>query len=159
VNNNSGQSTSSTGPRIQPFLLALIHIAGAFLLRWLVPTPVSVPGFLQAIGFLLVVLGFLLGVAAALAFRRARARSNAPGVKAQLIQSGIYQFTRNPIYLGFLLMLVGMLLNAGSYWGIVLAPLMVILFNRLVIGPEEQALIQRFGNDYTSYAARVRRWL
>lgn len=56
-------------------------------------------------------------------------------------------------------MLVGMLLNAGSYWGIVLAPLMVILFNRLVIGPEEQALIRRFGNDYTSYAARVRRWL
>jgi len=124
-----------------------------------VPIPVSVPGFLQAIGFLLVVLGFLLGIAASLAFRRARARSNAHGVKAQLIQSGIYRFTRNPIYLGFLFMLIGMPLNAGSYWGIVLAPVMVILFNRLVIEPEEKALAPRFGNEYTSYTARVRRWL
>lgn len=159
MNNMTSQATSHAGPKIQPFLLALIHIAAAFVLRWLIPIPVSVPGFLQAIGFLLVVLGFLLGIGASLEFRRARARSNAHGVKAPLVRSGIYRFTRNPIYLGFLLMLIGMPLNSGSYWGIVLAPVMVILFNRLVIGPEEKALVQRFGNEYTSYTARVRRWL
>jgi protein-S-isoprenylcysteine O-methyltransferase Ste14 len=159
VKNKPGQATSHTGPKIQPFLLALIHIAAAFVIRWLVPIPVSAPGPVQATGFLLVILGFLLGLGASLAFRRARARSNAHAAKLQLIQGGIYRFTRNPIYLGFLLMLIGMPLNVGSYWGIVLVPVMVILFNRLVIEPEEEALLQKFGNEYTSYAGRVRRWI
>ena len=144
--------------KIPPPVLALIHIALAFLLTWLVPLPLIVPLILQTAGFLLVVLGFLLGLAALIAFQRART-NNTNRSESRLVTSGIYRFTRNPVYLGFLFMLVGILLNADSYWGIVLAPILVILFNRLVIGPEEAIVLQKFGKEYSSYCARVRRWL
>jgi protein-S-isoprenylcysteine O-methyltransferase Ste14 len=78
---------------------------------------------------------------------------------AHLVTSGIYRFTRNPIYLGFLLVVIGISLDSGSYWGILLAPVLVILFNRFVIQPEEEYLASKFGDQFTSYKARVRRWL
>ena len=56
-------------------------------------------------------------------------------------------------------MLIGISLNAGSYWGLIMAPLMIILFNRLIIEREEETLSQKFGEEYTSYQARIGRWL
>ena len=71
----------------------------------------------------------------------------------------MYRFTRNPVNLGFVLILVGILLNAGSYWGILLAPVLVILCNRLVIEREEEYLGQKFGDEYSRYQSKVRRWI
>jgi protein-S-isoprenylcysteine O-methyltransferase Ste14 len=159
VKNKTKQVKSPTGVNTQPFLLALIHIAAALVLGWLIPIPLIVPPVLRTVGFLLVVSGFLLGMAALVAFRRARPKSSRPGVNVPLIKTGIYRFTRNPIYLGFLLMLIGISLNAGSYWGLIMAPLMIILFNRLIIEREEETLSQKFGEEYTSYQARIGRWL
>jgi protein-S-isoprenylcysteine O-methyltransferase Ste14 len=56
-------------------------------------------------------------------------------------------------------MLIGILLNAGSYWGIILAPMLVILFNRVIIEREEEYLALKFGNEYRNYKLRVRRWI
>lgn len=153
------QSKSYAKLKIQPPLLALIHIVVAFGLTWLTPFPWVVSPLLQNIGFLLVILGFLVGLGAMIAFRRAGTTFNQASTKARLITSGIYRFTRNPVYLGFLLMLIGIPLDAGSYWGMLLAPIMVILFNRLVIQPEEENLLDKFGEEYRSYRAKVRRWL
>ncbi len=145
--------------KIQPPLLVLIHIVLAFALTWLIPLPLVVPQTLRLSGFILVILGFLLGLGALLAFRRTRTTRSSGSSATQLITFGIYRFTRNPVYLGFLLMLVGIPLNAGSYWGIPLTPIMIILFNRLVIEQEEENLAQEFGEEYKSYKAKVRRWL
>jgi protein-S-isoprenylcysteine O-methyltransferase Ste14 len=145
--------------KVQPVFLALIHIVAALVLRWLIPLPFLVPSVLASLGFLLVILGFFFGVAALMAFRIGRTTASPRGVPARLVTSGIYRFTRNPIYFGFLLMLVGIPLNAGSFWGILLAPLMVIFFNRLVIKKEEETLANRFGEAYQIYLAKVRRWI
>lgn len=139
--------------------LAFIHILLAFVLAWLIPLPVVVPPLLQAGGFLLVILGFGLGVGALIAFRRARGTDKHRNSAARLVTSGIYRFTRNPVYLGFLLMLVGLPLDAGSYWGILLTPLMIFVFNRLIIEQEEQTLQQKFGDEYKSYQSTVGRWI
>jgi protein-S-isoprenylcysteine O-methyltransferase Ste14 len=77
----------------------------------------------------------------------------------QVVTSGIYRFTRNPIYLGFLLLLIGVSVNSGFYWGIVFAPFFILVMNRLVIQKEEAYLEKKFGKAYTSYTSRVRRWL
>jgi protein-S-isoprenylcysteine O-methyltransferase Ste14 len=106
-----------------------------------------------------VILGFLLGVAALMAFRRARTTLQPRGRVTHLITSGIYGFTRNPVYLGFLLIVIGISLDSGSYWGILLAPVLVILFNQFVIRPEEEYLASTFGEQFTSYKEKVRRWL
>jgi protein-S-isoprenylcysteine O-methyltransferase Ste14 len=107
----------------------------------------------------LVVIGFLFGLAAFLEFRRARTTLDPHGSVASIATSGVYRFSRNPIYVGFLLMVIGIPLNSGTYWGAVLAPIFFLLCNRLVVEREEAYLEKKFGDVYTSYKSRVRRWL
>ncbi len=145
--------------KIQPPLLVLIHVALAFLLQWFVPLPLPVPSVVQTAGFLLALLGFMFGLGALIAFRRARTTLDPHGPADRLVTFGIYRFTRNPIYLGFVFMLVGIPLNAGTYWGILLTPILVLLFDRLVIEREEGFLVHTFGEEYKDYRAKVRRWL
>jgi protein-S-isoprenylcysteine O-methyltransferase Ste14 len=56
-------------------------------------------------------------------------------------------------------MVIGLPLNSGLYWGIVLAPFYIFLVNRLIIQHEEAYLEKKFGKTYMSYTSRVRRWL
>jgi protein-S-isoprenylcysteine O-methyltransferase Ste14 len=159
VSSQRKQNKTHPTVKIQPPFLALLNIALAFLLAWLIPLPLVVPLILRVSGFPLVLLGFLFGMGALMAFRRTRTTHNPHHSVARLVTSGIYRFTRNPVYLGFLLMQVGLLLNAGSYWGILLSPIMVLLFNRLVIEREELSLTQKFGDEYRRYKSKVRRWI
>ena len=145
--------------KIHPPILTLIHIGAAFLLTWLIPIPLVVPHALRLVGLALVVIGVLIGGAAFYAFGKARTTLDPHGSVSTIVSQGIYRFGRNPIYLAFLLMLVGFPLNSGSYWGVVLVPVFVVLMNRLVIEKEEIYLEKKFGDVYTSYKARVRRWL
>jgi protein-S-isoprenylcysteine O-methyltransferase Ste14 len=145
--------------KIPPPILTVIHIGIAYVAKWAIPIPVPMPDLLRNIGFALVVVGFLLGVAAFMEFRRSRTTVDPHGSVTSIISSGIFRFTRNPIYLGFVLMLIGLPLNSGTYWGIVLAPVFIHLMNRLVIEREEAYLEKKFGAVYTGYKSRVRRWL
>ncbi|MBI5933024.1 MAG: isoprenylcysteine carboxylmethyltransferase family protein [Chloroflexi bacterium] len=138
--------------KIQAPLLAMIFIALAFVLGLLQPLPVPLPPAARWIGFGLAALGFLLGLAALMAFRRARGKS-------ALVTLGVYRFSRNPIALGFVLMLIGLTLNVGSVWGLLIAPALMVSFNLFVIQPEEKILASRFGKEYEAYKSRVRRWL
>ena len=145
--------------KIHPPVLTLLFIALAYVANWLIPIPFVVPTPLRMVGFGMVILGFLLGVAALLAFRKARATLNPHGRVSAVVTDGIYGFTRNPIYLGFLLMLIGFPLNSGNLWGLLLAPLLVVSMNLLVIEKEEAYLEKKFRDAYTGYKSRVRRWL
>jgi len=145
--------------KIAPPILAVLHIVTAYLLAWFAPLSRPAPPILENIGFALVVLGFLLGLAAFLEFRRARTTLDPHGSVASIVTLGIYRFSRNPIYVGFLLMVIGIPLNSGTYWGAVLAPIFVTICNKLVIEREEAYLEKKFGDVYTSYKSRVRRWL
>ena len=145
--------------KIHPPVLTVIFIAIAYILKWTIPIPFVVSSILENIGFVLVVIGFFLGVAAFLAFRKARTTLDPHGKVSAIVSDGIYRFTRNPIYLAFLLMLIGFPLNSGNYWGILLSPVFVIFMNSLVIEKEEAYLEKKFGDVYTSYKSRVRRWL
>jgi len=145
--------------KIHPPVLTVIFIVVAYLAKWTIPFPFVVSSVVENIGFALVVIGFLFGVAAFLAFRKARTTLDPHGKVSAIVTDGIYRFTRNPIYLGFLLMVIGLPLNSGSYWGILLAPVFVFAMNRLVIQHEEAYLEKKFRDVYTSYKSRVRRWL
>jgi protein-S-isoprenylcysteine O-methyltransferase Ste14 len=145
--------------KIHPPVLTLIFIAIAYTAKWSIPISFSVPDVLRLVGFGLVVVGFLFGVAAFMAFRKARTTLDPHGKVSVIVSNGIYRFTRNPIYLGFLLMLIGLPLNSGSYWGVVLAPVFLLSMNSLVIEKEEAYLEKKFKDVYTSYKSRVRRWL
>ena len=153
------QDRPNTNPLVHPPVVALLFIVIAYFLGRFVPLPFVVPVALRYTGLALTFVGFLLGIASFIEFRRARTTLDPHGSTKQMVTSGIYRFTRNPIYLGFLLMVIGLPLNSGLIWGIVLAPFYVLLMNRLIIQHEEAYLERKFGNRYTGYTARVRRWL
>ena len=76
-----------------------------------------------------------------------------------MVTHGVYRFTRNPMYLGLLLILLGLAVYLASPW-VLLGPVAFAAFiTRFQIQPEERALTARFGATYTDYCARVRRWL
>jgi protein-S-isoprenylcysteine O-methyltransferase Ste14 len=107
----------------------------------------------------------LAGVATAIAgvagVRRAKTTLNPfqPGTASSLVTSGIYRFTRNPMYLGLALILLAWAIFLSSAWSL-LGPLVFILYmTRFQIMPEERALSDIFGAAYSQYQAKVRRWL
>ena len=144
---------------VHPPIVALLFIVIAYVLGRFVPLPFISSMIWRNFGLLLTFIGFLLGIGAFIEFRRARTTLDPHGSAKQIVTSGIYRFTRNPIYLGFLLMVIGLPLNSGLIWGIVMAPLYMIVMTRLVIEREEAYLEKKFKDQYTSYKSRVKRWL
>ena len=147
--------------RIPPLAVAFLAGFAAWSLARLFPNlRLESPRLaVAAVGFAL--LGFgccLLGV---VSFRRARTTVNPldPGAATALVVSGIYRRTRNPMYLGFLLGLIGELAWLGSPVALLAAPAFVTYLNRFQIAPEEAALRARFGAEFIAYTTRVPRWL
>lgn len=153
------QDRPNISPMVHPPIVALLFIVIAYVLGRFVPLPFIPSMIWRSFGLLLTFIGFLLGIGALIEFRRARTSLDPHGSTKQVVTAGIYRFTRNPIYLGFLLMVIGLPLNSGLIWGIVLAPLYIIAMTRLVIEHEEAYLEKKFKDQYTGYKSRVRRWL
>jgi protein-S-isoprenylcysteine O-methyltransferase Ste14 len=145
--------------KIPPPVLALFHIVAAFLLNKLLPLPFAFPKILVWTGYFLVLLGLGLAFGAANRFMQAHTTIDPHGSVTAIVTSGPYRFSRNPIYLGLVCFLIGFLLVFKSYWGLILSPVFIVLMNVLVIQHEEAYLEKKFGETYTSYKSRVRRWL
>jgi len=76
-----------------------------------------------------------------------------------LITDGPFRLSRNPVYIGYTLLYLGVGFWVNSAWPLVLLPLVLWLMHRLVIAREEAYLDHRFGDAYREYQQRVRRWL
>jgi len=105
--------------------------------------------------------GMFFGLGAILTFLRASTTVNPhkPHSTSTMITSGIYTISRNPMYLGVLLMLGGWAIHLSNFMAIALLPLFVVYITRFQIVPEEQALQAKFGSEFSAYMASVRRWL
>jgi protein-S-isoprenylcysteine O-methyltransferase Ste14 len=137
------------------FALLMWFLAGAF------PSlDVDVPARIPAATTLLVI-AVAIGIAAVLGFRRAQTTINplTPQASSALVVRGIYRWTRNPMYLAMLLVLVGWACIVANWAALAMLPLFVATLNRLQIEPEERALHARFGAEFENYRRKVRRWL
>jgi protein-S-isoprenylcysteine O-methyltransferase Ste14 len=94
-------------------------------------------------------------------FRRAGTTVNPmkPETSSSLVTSGIYKLTRNPMYLGFLLILLGWAVFLSSILAFLFLPAFIVYMNHFQIEPEERALATLFGQAFAAYKARARRWL
>jgi protein-S-isoprenylcysteine O-methyltransferase Ste14 len=144
---------------VHPPIVAIGFIIAGLVMGYLVPVLAGMPPIAKNIGLGLTFIGFLCGVGAFLEFRKARTTLDPHGSVKAVVTGGIYRFTRNPIYLGFLLMVIGFPLAYGTLWGLIVAPIFVFTLNRLVIEKEEAYLEKKFKGEYTNYKSRVRRWL
>jgi len=75
------------------------------------------------------------------------------------VSSGIYAVTRNPMYVGLLLVLIALAIFLSSPWTLVGPAAYFLYIGRFQIAPEERALTALFGTEYTEYLSKVRRWL
>lgn len=114
-----------------------------------------------AIALPVLLLGIAVCLAGVLSFRRARTTVNPlkPQSASALVNSGIYRHTRNPMYLGFAMMLLAWALFLAWPPALLGVAGFVLYMNHLQIAPEEQALSRLFGEEFARYCAQVRRWL
>jgi len=145
--------------RLPPPFVLFGHLAAALLLGWLVRLPLPAPFFVRLFGAALVLLGLALAFTAIRAMTAAGTPVDPFEPVSAIVTGGPYRFTRNPIYLGFVAALIGLPLALGSYWGLILSPIMIFVMTVLVIRHEEAYLEQKFGPAYLGYKQRVRRWL
>jgi protein-S-isoprenylcysteine O-methyltransferase Ste14 len=106
-------------------------------------------------------LGFAIAVAGAFEFWRAKTTVNPliPEAATSMVTSGIYRYSRNPMYLALLFVLFGWAVWLSHLIPFGVLPLFVLYINRFQIEPEERALSAKFGKEFTKYRSTVRRWL
>ena len=147
--------------KVPPVALAAIFAAAMFGLSRLAPSAhVVVPGS-QAIAVALATCGAAVALAGVIAFRANKTTVNplTPSASSTVVSTGIYRFSRNPMYLGILLVLIGWAVYLSNPVSACLLPGFVAYMNRFQIRPEEQALLAKFGPRFAQYMTNVRRWV
>lgn len=142
--------------------IVLIAVAAAMWGASLAVPSFNLPFSVRATaGAIIVVVGLGVVQAAGVSFRRANTTVDPkkPGSTSSLIVSGMYRFSRNPVYLGMTLVLLGWGTFLSNILSLAFVAIFVAYIDRFQIVPEERALSAIFGAEYASYRAKVRRWL
>lgn len=144
---------------VRPPLVYLASIVVGALMQRVMPLP-FLPGTLSApLGASLVVVAVALFAYSVGKFRAAGTPVPARKPTTAIVRTGPYRFSRNPIYLAFSLLQLGIAIWANSLWLLVTLAAAVALVHYVVIPREEQYLERRFGDQYLAYKASVRPWL
>ena len=146
----------------EPPLLLLVSLVLSFWLSRLLPLPLWPAGlarFGEVAGVVLVLGSIALMGWTALSIVRGGASVPVGKPTARLVIRGPYRFSRNPIYTGMVILLVGMGFSRDSWWFLAIAVATALLLRWGVILREEAYLVGKFGDEYREYANRVRRWL
>jgi protein-S-isoprenylcysteine O-methyltransferase Ste14 len=147
--------------KVPPPAVALTFALLMWLISWAVPQlGFDFPGHIVvAVAFALA--GVIVAVSGVASFRRAKTTINPmkPETSTALVLSGIYKYSRNPMYLGLLLILAGWAVFLSNLLAFLLLPAYVIYMNRFQIAPEETVLRSKFPEKFAVYERRVRRWL
>jgi protein-S-isoprenylcysteine O-methyltransferase Ste14 len=145
--------------KIPPVVTGAVTAIGMWLVSRTLPTLTFAPLRVVAVG--MGIAGVMITGLAMMSFWRARTTVNPlkPSSTSFLVTSGIYGFTRNPMYLGMLFVLIGWALYLANVLSFLFLPAFILYMNRFQIKPEERALTTLFGQEFLEYASRVRRWI
>ncbi len=116
-------------------------------------------GWIPYLGLVPVLLGLCMTGYAALQFKRAKTNLVPFSESTTLVIKGLYRYTRNPMYVGMTLLLIGLAFLTNTPYGWLVVIVFPIIIHRLFIIKEEQQMIDTFGNEYLDYRERVRRWI
>jgi protein-S-isoprenylcysteine O-methyltransferase Ste14 len=147
--------------RVPPLALAAICVLGIAVLPDFVELPwLDFYGY-RILAAVVGILGVVIAAAGATEFRRFRTTVSplAPEQSSAIVTTGVYRWSRNPMYLGMATSLLGVAVWRASLPGYALVPLFCAWLDRFQIQPEERALLARFGAEFSSYMQQVRRWI
>lgn len=144
---------------VPPPLVFLAYLIAALGLHLLMPLPAPWPTATGIVGAVLLLGGFWLAGSGVSRMLRSHTSPDPAQPSTALVTDGPYRFSRNPIYLGFSLIFLGFALLAGTLWGLLLTPFLLVTITRLIVRAEERYLHGRFEQRYREYTSRVRQWL
>jgi protein-S-isoprenylcysteine O-methyltransferase Ste14 len=147
--------------KVPPVPLTAVFAAAMFGVSVITPAATFViPGRTGiAIGWAL--LAAVIALAGVVAFRVNKTTVNPlnPDAASTVVSNGVYRFSRNPMYLGFLLALAGWAIYLSNALAALFLPAFVAYMNQFQIKPEERTLLAKFGPAFSQYVAAVRRWV
>jgi len=153
---NRATKTHTTSARI---VEVAILLALPILFHYVIPVRTVIAAPYSYPGAVLMLLGLAVSTWGSMEFRKAGTGLLLRGGGSALVTSGPFRFSRNPMYLGMLVWVLGLAVLLGSL-SVFLFPVLLFLLAELYIIPlEEKAMGQTFGDTYVEYKARVRRWL
>ncbi len=145
--------------KIPPPLVTLLFGMGIYFSTELIP-PLAFK-YQGTLAITVLTIGLVIMVSAILTFRQLQTTINPlqPNKATSLAVSGVFRFSRNPMYLAMLLILVALSLASGALAAVFLLPGFVIYISIFQIVPEEQAMEKLFSDQYLKYFKKVRRWI
>ncbi|PKA42456.1 isoprenylcysteine carboxylmethyltransferase family protein [Rhizobium sullae] len=160
MNEATGNFRDSSGAAVRPPIAWALAVIAGLVLNWLYPLP-FLPAAMPAgaLGGIVFLAGLALLIWAATTFRRAGTQIQTTQPTATIVDEGPYRFTRNPIYIGMFLGLIGVAIAIDSLWLIALLVPFYLVIRYGVVAREEAYLERKFGDVYVAYKSRVRRWL
>jgi protein-S-isoprenylcysteine O-methyltransferase Ste14 len=144
---------------VLPPTVLLISIVIMLGFRFLLPVRMVIPLPWNLLGIAPLACGIALNLIADNAFRKANTTVKPFEESTVLLASGVFQISRHPMYLGFVLILIGIATMLRSLTSYVVVPVFVVLMDRVFIKVEDQMLEKKFGQAWLEYKQRVRRWV
>ncbi|MCE9789317.1 methyltransferase family protein [Shewanella chilikensis] len=147
--------------KLPPLALLLLFALLQQLTSYDLPSSNLHPVLSLGLAFFLLTAGLVIPLAGVLSFKRHGTTPDprVPEQSSALVTSGIYRCSRNPMYLGFVLLLLAQAVFLNCLWLLFLIALFVAYLQRFQILPEERAMQQLFGDSYRLYCQKVRRWV
>lgn len=145
--------------RIYPPVWFLANLVGAWAVKTWFPLPLPMPPVHQMLGACAVTFGVGLSVVAIATVLRHHTPVLPYREPKQLLERGVFRWSRNPIYLGEAFILGGFALHSGQLVPWLFVPAFILGLNRGAIAWEESALRQKFGEALSQYCRRTRRWM
>ena len=145
--------------KIPPPILALVMIVLIYLSSFFIESTTF--NYQGSLSVLVLILGLACAVPSFKLFARYKTTISPlkPSDATALVTEGMYRYSRNPMYLGLLLLTIASTIWFGTWFGIIINILFIFLINFLQIIPEEEALLEIFGEEYEEYKKNVRRWI
>lgn len=147
--------------KIPPPIVALLFALAIYLTSRQSIVTIGSLQISEHIAYILFALGVLFILLANRLFLKASTTVNPmqPDTASSLVTDGIFSYSRNPMYLGMVLILFGLSVWLGSWLGFIWVLFFIGYIQRFQIAPEEAAMLTLFGEQYTQYQMRTRRWL
>ena len=145
--------------RVLPPVIFVSAFALGAIVQSLISSVAPATPLIRMIGWSIFGVSSAWALAAALRIWSAGTTATVWRPSTALVQDGPYAYSRNPLYLGATAQYVGLALAFGTWLALVMLPIALWLVQKLNIEPEERYLLNKFGQTYQNYSARVRRWL
>lgn len=143
---------------IPPFLfliciLFMVTIRNLIVIKAIIPTPINYAGIA------LIIIGILITLRVRKGFEKIDTEIHTFKIPRKLVTNGLFKFSRNPIYIGFTISLIGVWILLGTALPIIGVLIFIVVTNNYYIPYEEQVMEKVFGNEYREYKSKVRRWI